>query len=102
MGNEENINDFSMQSWSGGMTPEAMASLSSKAPQAQMLEDPAFRKSSPLTPLFVPALCGVGLYFERQDANGRTIIKEVTPRGSAAREGSLDAGDALTHIDGVS
>lgn len=40
MGNEENINDFSMQSWSGGMTPEAMASLSSKAPQAQMLEDP--------------------------------------------------------------
>lgn len=43
--------------------------------------------------------CGVGLYFELQDQDSHPVIKEVTARGSAEREGSIQAGDKILAVD---
>lgn len=48
-------------------------------------------------------MCGVGVYFERLEMDmAKPQIKEITPRGSAHRDGTLEVGDFITHIEGVS
>mmetsp|Transcript_49399 Transcript_49399/g.117375 ORF Transcript_49399/g.117375 Transcript_49399/m.117375 type:complete len:771 (+) Transcript_49399:29-2341(+) len=54
-------------------------------------------------PVDDPAMCGVGVYFERLEMDmAKPQIKEITPRGSAHRDGTLEVGDFITHIEGVS
>jgi len=48
-------------------------------------------------------LCGVGIYFEKLDTDiAKPQIKEITARGSAERDGNLEKGDLISHIEGVS
>jgi len=51
-------------------------------------------------------LAGVGLTFEKMEnegvADGRPFVKEILTRGSAHREGTIEVGDALLHIDSES
>ncbi|KAJ1493982.1 hypothetical protein T484DRAFT_1741728 [Baffinella frigidus] len=43
-------------------------------------------------PVDDPAMCGVGVYFERLEMDmAKPQIKEITPRGSAHRDGTLEA-----------
>eukprot|EP00960_Hanusia_phi_P020260 598278-Hanusia_phi.AAC.7 len=44
--------------------------------------------------------CGVGLYFEKRKDMAMAIVTEMAQRGSAAREGTIMAGDAIHRIDG--
>jgi len=45
--------------------------------------------------------CGVGLYFEKDKNGPYMMVKEVTARGSAEREGSIRPGDKITAVDGI-
>ena len=43
--------------------------------------------------------CGVGLFFVQKGADHHITITEITPLGSAEREGSLRAGDMIVAVD---
>lgn len=47
---------------------------------------------------------GVGVFFERDTHDGSwfPIVKDVTQKGSASREGSIKSGELLLSVDGRS
>jgi len=47
-------------------------------------------------------MCGVGVYFTTEGENAKPIIRGITDRGSAYREGTIAVGDSISHIDGAS
>jgi len=51
----------------------------------------------------ITSLAGIGLTFEKiesEGSGGKPLIKEILQRGSAYRDGTVEIGDALSHIDG--
>ena len=47
---------------------------------------------------------GIGLFFEKESLDGSTfpVVKDITHKGSAFREGSVKTGEVLLYIDGRS
>ena len=48
----------------------------------------------------ITSLAGIGLTFEKvENGSGKPCVKEILPRGSAQRDGIVEIGDLLSHID---
>jgi hypothetical protein len=48
-----------------------------------------------------PSHCGIGIFFEKLTGPlAGPAIKDITPMGSAARDGTLQIGDRITQING--
>lgn len=51
----------------------------------------------------ITSLAGIGLTFEKvENGSGKPCVKEILPRGSAQRDGIVEIGDLLSHIDSES
>ena len=46
--------------------------------------------------------CGVGIFCDKERGSPTAIVREVSVRGSAAREGSIRSGDEVVSVDGNS